>query len=85
MSPKRPPAEWNCLEASVVGEEFVGATAVVHLEASDRIEIKAQKSHDELDRLNLEPGPDLGVMAPGGITYPAWRKLSTLLFAKFGR
>ncbi len=56
LTPERPSVEWNCLEASVVGEEFVGATAVVHLEASGHIEIKAQKSHEELDRLKLEPG-----------------------------
>ncbi len=40
----------------VVGEEFVGATAVIHLEGADRTEIKAQKSHEELEKLNLEPG-----------------------------
>jgi spermidine/putrescine transport system ATP-binding protein len=58
----RPPADGlNRLEASVVGEEFVGATAVIHLEGAERIEIKAQKSHDELERLNLEPGAKVWV------------------------
>jgi spermidine/putrescine transport system ATP-binding protein len=69
-----PPADGcNCLQASVVGEEFVGATAVIHLEGMEQIEIKAQKSHDELDRLNLEPGariwvswrPDASHILPG--------------------
>ncbi|MBX9454619.1 MAG: ABC transporter ATP-binding protein [Rhizobium sp.] len=61
LSRERPSADWNCLEAAVVGEEFVGATAVVHLEGSAAIEIKAQKSHDELDQLDLEPGTRLWV------------------------
>jgi spermidine/putrescine transport system ATP-binding protein len=73
LSRDRPSDDWNSLEASVVGEEFVGATAVVHLEGSAQIEIKAQKSHDELDRLNLEPGariwvswrPDASHVLPG--------------------
>ncbi|WDZ79404.1 ABC transporter ATP-binding protein (plasmid) [Ensifer adhaerens] len=73
LSRERPSAEWNSLEASVVGEEFVGATAVVHLEGLAQIEIKAQKSHDELDRLNFEPGarvwvswrPDASHILPG--------------------
>jgi spermidine/putrescine transport system ATP-binding protein len=61
LSRERPSEDWNSLEASVVGEEFVGATAVVYLEGSAQIEIKAQKSHDEIDRLNLEPGARLWV------------------------
>jgi spermidine/putrescine transport system ATP-binding protein len=46
---------FNGLQATVVGEEFVGATAVIHLEGAGGIEIKAQKSHDELGELDLEP------------------------------
>jgi spermidine/putrescine transport system ATP-binding protein len=70
----QPPADGlNRLEASVVGEEFVGATAVIHLEGAEHIEIKAQKSHDELEQLNLEPGakvwvswrPDASHVLPG--------------------
>ncbi|MCG5482039.1 MAG: ABC transporter ATP-binding protein [Ensifer alkalisoli] len=57
-----PPADgYNGIEASVVGEEFVGATAVIHLEGTGRIEIKAQKSHDELEHLNLSPGAKIWV------------------------
>ena len=53
-----PPREGcNGVQASVVGEEFVGATAVIHLEnAAAALELKAQKSHDELEGLNLSPG-----------------------------
>lgn len=73
LSRERPSDDWNSLQASVVGEEFVGATAVIHLEGSSQIEIKAQKSHDEIDRLNLEPGariwvswrPDASHILPG--------------------
>lgn len=58
----QPPSDgYNGLQAHVVGEEFVGATAVIHLEGADRIEIKAQKSHDELEHLNLEPGAKVWV------------------------
>ncbi len=57
-----PPSDgYNGMQASVIGEEFVGATAVIHLEGADRIEIKAQKSHDELEKLNLEPGAKIWV------------------------
>ncbi|UCI22740.1 ABC transporter ATP-binding protein (plasmid) [Mesorhizobium sp. B2-1-8] len=52
----RRPSSGNAMHASVVGEEFVGATAVVHLEGADGLELKAQKSHDELEQLNLTPG-----------------------------
>ncbi|MDH6231914.1 spermidine/putrescine transport system ATP-binding protein [Mesorhizobium soli] len=58
----QPPADgYNAMQASVVGEEFVGATAVIHLEGAERIEIKAQRSHEELERLNLEPGAKVWV------------------------
>jgi len=69
-----PPADgYNGMQASVVGEEFVGATAVIHLEGAERVEIKAQKSHEELEQLNLEPGvrvwvswrPDATHILPG--------------------
>ncbi|PWL18436.1 ABC transporter ATP-binding protein [Falsochrobactrum shanghaiense] len=57
-----PPAEgYSGMQARVVGEEFVGATAVIHLEGADGMQLKAQKSHDELDHLNLEPGDTIWV------------------------
>lgn len=73
LSNQPPSNDYNRLAASVVGGEFVGATAVIHLEGMAQIEIKAQKSHDELDKLNLEPGakvwvswrPDAAHILPG--------------------
>jgi spermidine/putrescine transport system ATP-binding protein len=56
LSNEKPAGSVNGMQASVVGEEFVGATAVIHLEGADGLELKAQKSHDELERLNLTPG-----------------------------
>lgn len=50
------PAGVNAMQGSVVGEEFVGATAIIHLESADGLELKVQKSHDELERLDLTPG-----------------------------
>ena len=67
------PAAGNALEATVIAEEFVGATAIVHLEGAGGQELRAQKSHDELARLALSPGarvwmswsPDASHMLPG--------------------
>lgn len=67
------PAGGNALEATVIAEEFVGATAIVHLEGASGQELRAQKSHDELARLTLSPGakvwmswgPDAGHVLPG--------------------
>jgi spermidine/putrescine transport system ATP-binding protein len=55
------PVGVNGMQASVVGEEFVGATAVIHLEGADGLELKAQKSHDELEQINLTPGARIWV------------------------
>jgi len=44
----------NALEATLIGEEFVGATAIIHMETLDGMALKAQKSHEELDQLNLQ-------------------------------
>jgi spermidine/putrescine transport system ATP-binding protein len=68
-----PPAAGNALEATVIAEEFVGATAIVHLEVASGQELRAQKSHDELARLTLSPGDkvwmswgaDAGHVLPG--------------------
>ena len=68
------PATCNALEATVIAEEFVGATAIVHLEGSGGQELRAQKSHDELARLALSPGAKVwmswdrsaGHLLPGG-------------------
>jgi spermidine/putrescine transport system ATP-binding protein len=67
------PADGNALEATVIAEEFVGATAIVHLEAAGGQELRAQKSHDQLAELALPPGakvwlswtPEAGHVLPG--------------------
>ncbi|MBN9237999.1 ABC transporter ATP-binding protein [Mesorhizobium hungaricum] len=59
LSNEKPAEGINAVRASVVGEEFVGATAVIHLEGPDGIELKAQKSHDELEHLNLAHKADV--------------------------
>lgn len=59
LSHQRPNGNFNSLEAAVVGEEFIGATAIVHLETENGLELKAQKSHAELEHLNLAPGSKL--------------------------
>ena len=69
LSSERPAGNWNCLEASVIGEEFVGATAVIYLEGKERLELKAQKSHDELDQLNLQPGAKVWVSWRGDASH----------------
>nr|WP_238987494.1 TOBE domain-containing protein [Roseovarius dicentrarchi] len=47
------------VEATVVGDEFVGGTAMIFLETATGHEIKVQKSHDELSTLNRKPGANL--------------------------
>jgi spermidine/putrescine transport system ATP-binding protein len=59
LSNEKPAGGINAVRASVVGEEFVGATAVIHLEGPDGIELKAQKSHDELEHLDLAHNADV--------------------------
>ena len=49
------------IRAKVVGEEFVGATAIVFLETSSGEELKVQKSHDELEKLDLSYGAEVTV------------------------
>ncbi|MDQ2635224.1 MAG: ABC transporter ATP-binding protein [Pseudomonadota bacterium] len=55
------PTSGNAMHASVVGEEFVGATAIIHLEGASGLELMAQKSHDELENLNLSAGSGIWV------------------------
>ena len=47
------------IRARVVGEEFVGATAMVFLETETGEELKVQKSHDELAMIDLHAGTTL--------------------------
>ncbi|PWE30576.1 ABC transporter ATP-binding protein [Maritimibacter sp. 55A14] len=51
-----PGSDQSGIEASVVGEEFIGGTAMVFLETTTGQELKVQKSHDELSLLNLHAG-----------------------------
>lgn len=66
LSAAPPPADRNSLRAQVIGEEFVGATATVYLEAESGHELRVQKSHEELSGLALEIGQKLFVSwSPG--------------------
>lgn len=47
------------IRARVVGEEFVGATAIVFFETESGEELKVQKSHGELASVDLHPGRTL--------------------------
>lgn len=46
----------NAVKATVIGEEFVGASATIFLDLGNDIEIQAQKAHDELQGLDLRAG-----------------------------
>lgn len=49
----------NNLQATVIGEEFVGATASIFLDGGGDYELQVQKSHDELEGLDLHAGSTL--------------------------
>ena len=49
----------NAVPVKVIGEEFVGATATIYLEAADGRELRVQKGHDELSGLPLQIGQEL--------------------------
>jgi len=49
------------IRARVVGEEFVGASAIVFLETETGEELKVQKSHEELANVDLHPGSTLSL------------------------
>jgi spermidine/putrescine transport system ATP-binding protein len=51
-----PEAGRNVLKARLIGEEFAGATATVHLETADGTGLRVQKGHDDLAGLPLEIG-----------------------------
>ena len=54
-------ATGNFVRAKVVGEEFVGATATIFLETASGMELKVQKSHTELAKIDLKSNHDLYV------------------------
>jgi spermidine/putrescine transport system ATP-binding protein len=49
----------NCVEATVVGSEFAGASATVFLETDQGQELKVQKGHEELKAVDLRVGQRL--------------------------
>lgn len=61
LSATRPAHARNVLPVRMIGEEFVGATATIYLEAAGGQEIRVQKGHDELADLPLEIGRELFV------------------------
>jgi len=61
LAPERPAHARNVLAARVIGEEFVGATATIYLEASGGQEIRVQKGHEELSGLPVQIGRELFV------------------------
>ncbi|WP_323717710.1 ABC transporter ATP-binding protein [Paracoccus aminovorans] len=46
----------NTVEARMIGEEFVGATATIYFESGEGQEIRVQKSHEDLTHLPLAVG-----------------------------
>ena len=53
----QPPAgAVNMIEARMIGEEFVGATATIYFETGDGQELRVQKSHEDLANLPLAVG-----------------------------
>jgi spermidine/putrescine transport system ATP-binding protein len=47
------------LRARIVGEEFTGGTVMIFLESETGEELKVQKSHDELQSIDLQAGGNL--------------------------
>ena len=61
LAAERPAHARNVLPVRMIGEEFVGATATIYLEAAGGQEIRVQKGHDTLSDLPLEIGRELFV------------------------
>ena len=59
LAASRPEHARNVLPVRMIGEECVGATATIYLEAAGGQEIRVQKGHDELSDLPLEIGREL--------------------------
>ncbi|MFO1174986.1 MAG: ABC transporter ATP-binding protein [Paracoccaceae bacterium] len=56
LSVEAPKGTYNVVQARMIGEQFVGATATIYLETDDGKEIRVQKGHDELGGLPLHSG-----------------------------
>jgi spermidine/putrescine transport system ATP-binding protein len=61
LSVEKPDAEFDCVAAKVIGEEFTGATATIYLETEDGSELRVQKDHDTLAELPVVVGQPLFV------------------------
>ncbi len=59
MQLSAPDSDQSGIEATVVGDEFVGGTAMIFLETATGQELKVQKSHDELSAVNRKAGSNL--------------------------
>lgn len=60
----------NVVEGKVIGEEFVGATATIYMETVGGHEVKAQRSHEDLEGI---------VTSPGSRIFASWRTESGYL------
>ena len=56
LSVSEPDAEFDFAQANVIGEEFIGATATIHLEAKDDSELRVQKDNDTHAALPINVG-----------------------------
>lgn len=61
LSAVEPGPEFDRVPAKVVGEEFTGAMAKIHLETADGSELRVQSGYDELADLPVNTGQDLFV------------------------
>ncbi len=61
LSVSEPGPEFDRVQAKVVGEEFTGAMAKIHLEAADGSELRVQMGYEELADLPRDPGQALFV------------------------
>lgn len=61
MQLSRPDSGRAGIAANVAGEEFIGGSAMVFLEAAGGRELKVQKSHGELSSLDLHAGSEVVV------------------------
>lgn len=59
LSVARPAGDANVVQAKMIGEEFVGATATIYLETDNGQEIRVQKGHDDLADIPLGVGQNL--------------------------
>lgn len=61
LSVSEPDAEFDFVQANVIGEVITGATATIYLEAKVGSELRVQKEHDTLAVLPIRVGQPLYV------------------------